>query len=1112
MKPASTTSHHGKTFLFKQPSGHDALCALLLAVIMGWSAVTAADESFWTELSLSSARSAAVDRDVPLPSSYRAFTVDLVGLNAALEAMGQARSSAMTISLPHPEGGFEVFEISLSGVMSPELAAEFPEIRAFTGRSVQDSRSTLQLEVTPRGVTAQVLAHGARWMIDPLEQGRADAAISYMARHTHTDGRGWKCDLDHEHDKIVTEARENIEPRFVPDASRSIGQSLRTYRLAVSATGEYSEYQLNRTGGATKSEVQSAITTTINRVAGIYEKELAISFQLIGTNADIIFLSPATDPYTNPADIVAPATYSKTLMDEAQKEITDIIGSANFDLGHVVSTGSGGVAGLGVVCKGPSTSKPTEGDLKAKGMTGRPNPIGDAFDVDYVAHEIGHQFSGNHTFNGTQLNCTTGNPSTAYEPGGGSTIQAYAGICGADNLQTNSDPIFSAASFDEMIAYVEDGSGASCASLSAITNTSTSATNSVPSVNAGSDYTVPNNTPLILGDLTGSATDADGDSLTYLWEQRDLGPSVTLGTADNGRSPLFRVWTPSSSPVRYLPKLATVVAGIQDDAEIIPSLERQMDFRLTVRDNEGGVNSDDVVINVTQTNALYPSFSLSEPSIGSESLGSTATVKWNVAETNVAPISTGNVDFYLSTDGGVSFSTSPFTSKPNNGYARVTFPSGIQTSSARLMIRGQNNIFYDVSDADFTLDSDASATPETPTPVPWSLIPTSGGSEVYFGEGAATGGTAGIYLSTCRGELLDAYAESANPGEEISASQDVVTSSLNIGASGSVPSAGISLDLNITHVYRGDLKITLTSPAGTVVTVKGKDLSDTADDVILDDYTVGGFAGETLQGSWILTVTDTYPSADDGTWVSWGLSGNGRSTQVSVSARDRSPISHSGMNNDWDYECELTAFDNSVFPMRGSKTLSVGTVTPAASPTTYNVTPSASGGGSLSPDIYLPVASGNTIGFELVADAGYEIGSVGGTCGGTLDQSTYTTSAITSNCTVVANFSALIRPGIPNIDRTDYGDGEIILYVSAGSGGAPTSYTASCSDGLNTITGTGASSPITLTGLSNDIAYTCTVTASNANGTSGASGETSSITPEASSSGLPTWLLYEATQ
>jgi len=1097
--------YSGYSFHFKKRSGHTALCNIFISVVMVWSAGTFADESFWTELSSSSARSAAVYRDVPLPSSYRAFTVDLVGLNAALDTMGQARSSAMAISLPHPEGGFEAFEISASGVMAPELAAQFPEIRAFRGRSIQDSRSTLQLEVTPRGVTAQVLAPGARWMIDPLEQGRADAAISYMARHTHTDGRGWKCDLDHEHGKVVTEAREDIKPRFAPQASRSIGQSLRTYRLAVSAAGEYSEYHLNRTGGTTKADVQAAITTTINRVAGIYEKELAISFQLIGANADIIFLSPATDPYTNPADIVAPAKYSSTLLAEAQKEITDIIGSANFDIGHVVSTGSGGVAGLGVVCR--DTGDSAKGAEKARGMTGRSNPLGDAFDVDYVAHEIGHQFSGNHTYNGTKGNCSTGNPSTAYEPGSGSTIQAYAGICGADNLQANSDPIFSAASFDEMIAYVEDGSGASCASSSPITNTSTSATNSVPTVNAGSDYTVPNNTPLI---LTGSATDADGDSLTYLWEQRDLGPSVALGTADNGSSPLFRVWTPSSSPVRYLPKLATVVAGTQDNAEIVPSLERQMDFRLTARDNQGGVNSDDVVVNITETNALYPPFSVSEPSAGSESLGSTATVRWNVAETNVAPISTDTVDLYLSTDSGASFSSTPFASKPNNGYARVTFPSGIQTSTARLMIRGQNNIFYDVSNADFTLDSDAAATPETPTPVPWSLVPTNGGAEVYFGEGAATGGAAGIYQSDCRGERLDAYAETATPGEDISASQLEVTNSINIGASGSVPNAGLSLDLNITHEYRGDLKITLTSPAGTVVTVKDKDLDDSADDVILSDYTVGGFSGETLQGNWTLTVTDTYPSADDGTWVSWGLSGNGRSTQSASGSRDRSPIYLSSINNGWDYECDLTAYDNSVTPVRGSRTVSAGTVTPTASPTTYDVTPSASGGGSVSPDISLPVASGNAMGVELVADSGYQIASVGGTCGGTLSGSTYTTSVITGNCTVVASFSPL-APGIPNIDRTDYGDGEIILYVSAGAGGTPASYTASCTDGATTITGTGTSSPITVSGLTNGTAYTCTVTATNAFDTSAASSATASITPEVTT-GLPIWLLYQATQ
>ena len=1106
MTRVRTACRPGKRFLFKKRSLLLSFLAGFTASVMGWSAGASADESFWTELSVSSARSSAVDRDVPLPSSYRAFTVDLVGFNAALDTMGQARSSVMTISLPHPEGGFEVFEISPSGVMAPELAAQFPEIRAFTGRSSQDSRSTLQLEVTPRGVTAQVLAPGARWVIDPLEPGRADAAISYMARHTHTDGRGWKCDLDHDHDHVFTQARENIEPRFNPDASRSIGQSLRTYRLAVSATGEYSEYH-----GTTKAEVQAAITTTINRVTGIYEKELAISFQLIGSNADIIFLSPATDPYTNA--YTTPNDYSTTLLAEAQKEITDVIGSANFDIGHVVSTGEGGVAGLGVVCKGPASDKPTKGDLKARGMTGRPAPIGDPFDVDYVAHEIGHQFSGNHTYNGTV--CNTGNPSTAYEPGSGSTIQAYAGICGSDNLQSNSDPVFSAASFDEMIAYVEDGSGADCGTPSTITHPSTNVANNAPSVNAGSDYTVPNNTPIV---LTGSATDSDGDSLTYLWEQRDLGVKVPLGAQDNGESPLFRVFAPTSEPTRYLPQLTTVVSGVADSKEIVPSIARAMQFRLTARDNRGGVNSDDMVVNVVETNNLQPPFSLIEPSEGGESLGSTASVSWSVADTYLAPINASEMEFYLSTDSGATFDATPFATAPNNGFARVTFPSGISTSSARLMIKARDNIFYDVSDNDFTLNSDAAATPETPTPSPWSLVPTNGGADLYFGPGVPTGGTAGVYQGVCRGEFLDSYSGSATPNIAITKAEPSAVSTISVSASGSVPAAGLNLSLQVTYVFRGILSIVLEAPSGNTYFIKNRDFNDTAQDWSLTNFTVKGLAGEPLQGTWTLTVTDTEPGVIDnvipgytGTFVSWGLSGYGRSTQTVTASRDQSPISFTGMNNGWDYLCDLTGYDDNVTPARGSATVVAGVVRPSSSPVTYTVTPSASGSGSIDPAIALPVASGNTITYGLIPSTGYQVSAVGGTCGGSIIESVvYTTSAISGNCTVQASFTPL-APGVPTITKTDSGDGEITLFVTAGSGGAPTSYTATCTDGANAISADSPTSPITVSGLENDVAYTCSVVATNGTDSSGSATASSTITPM-SMGGLPIWLLYQATQ
>ena len=109
---------------------------------------------------------------------------------------------------------------------------------------------------------------------------------------------------------------------------------------------------------------------------------------------------------------------------------------------------------------------------------------------------------------------------------------------------------------------------------------------------------------------------------------------------------------------------------------------------------------------------------------------------------------------------------------------------------------------------------------------------------------------------------------------------------------------------------------------------------------------------------------------------------------------------------------------------------------------------------------------------------------------------------------------ATTAPGAPTITSADYGDGKIILTVSVSDNGGKeiTGYEATCTDGTNTYTGTSTSSPITVSGLTNDVAYTCTVKATNSVGTSSASAMTDPITPEATATGLPIWLLYQATQ
>ncbi|MBC8081684.1 MAG: proprotein convertase P-domain-containing protein, partial [Hymenobacter sp.] len=450
------------------------------------------------------------------------------------------------------------------------------------------------------------------------------------------------------------------------------GATLRTYRLAMACTGEYAA-----TKGGTVAGALAGIVASVNRVSGVYEKELAVRLVLIPDNDTLIFLNPATDPYTdnNPG----------ALLNENQTTVTARIGSANYDIGHVFSTGGGGVAQLASVC-GPN---------KARGVTGSSNPVGDAFDIDYVAHEIGHQFGGSHTFNGNTLNCGGGNRSatSAYEPGSGTTIMAYAGICSPQNVQLSSDPYFHSRSYDQIVAHIT-GAG-SCA-----VNTATG--NTPPVVNAGTNYRIPVGTPFA---LTGSATDADGDALTYSWEQFNLGPTGAP-TAPVGDAAIFRVFSPVASPARTFPQLSNLLANTAALGEILPSYGRRLVFRLVARDNRaggGGVDYDSM--NVVVSGAAGP-FLVTVPNIATASwqVGAPQQVAWDVANTTAAPISAANVDILLSTDGGQTFPTVLLANTPNDGFENVTVPTTVAaTTTARLKVQASGNIFFDLSDQNFTI-------------------------------------------------------------------------------------------------------------------------------------------------------------------------------------------------------------------------------------------------------------------------------------------------------------------------------------------------------------------------------------------------------------------------
>jgi len=641
------------------------------------------EDGMWTALK---SMPRAVEQGEPWirPTFYQPVTLDrdvlrLTLADAPMEFTERALNHPLRIELPTPDGAFAEFDIVESPVMAPELAAKFPEIKTYSGQGVTDPAAAVRLDWTPQGFHAQVLSPEGSYYIDPYTKGDTATYASYFRRDIAPLAHDWACGVlgDIGLDDQPRLQRRAGDPQVT--ANRS-GTFLQTYRTAVAATGEYTTFH-----GGTQALGQAAIVTAINRVTGVYEIELSVRLQLVANNNTLVFTNSATDPYTN--------NNGGTMLGQNQTTIDATIGTANYDIGHVFSTGGGGIAGLRVVCVGGQ---------KSRGVTGLPSPTGDAFYIDFVAHEMGHQFGGNHCFNSTTASCGGGNrnASTAYEPGSGATIMAYAGICGADNLQPNSDAYMHSVSFDEILAFTTGATGG-CP-------TNVSNGNTVPTVSAGPNFTIPIGTPFTL--TPASSGDINGDTLTYNWEQRNLGisqNSVSGAILDNGQSPFIRSWTPTTNPSRTIPRLANLLNNTFAFGERLPATSRTMTFRCTVRDNRaggGGVNTSDMA--VISTTSAGPFLVTSPNSFVTWSANQTVT--WNVANTNLAPVSTANVKIELSTDGGNTFPTVLLASTPNDGSEGVTLPS-LSTSTARIRVSAVGNIYFDISNANFTI---------TPAPVP----------------------------------------------------------------------------------------------------------------------------------------------------------------------------------------------------------------------------------------------------------------------------------------------------------------------------------------------------------------------------------------------------------
>jgi hypothetical protein len=656
---------------------------ILIAITVSFD--LSAQNYFFADAKENELSTAGTGKRVIIPEKYKSVALDIYGMKMFLKTLTSepglaARGNASVIELPMPDGGRAKYRIWESPVMELALATKFPGIKTYAGQGIDDPTATIKIDFTELGFHAMVLSDiTGNIFIDPYRQLDIRNYIVYYKKDLSNKNPFVEIGLESTADlKKTTNGNR-------PMAGPCIGTQLRSYRLAVACTGEYAEAVSN--GNPTPETALSAIITTINRVDGIYEKELAISLNLVANNNAIVFIDPATDPFTANDD-------GQALLDESQSVITANIGAANYDIGHTFSTGAGGIAQLGIVC----------GSSKARGVTGLPNPTGDPYDIDYVAHEMGHQFDASHTFNATSGSCGGGNRNgtTATEPGSGITIMAYAGICDATNdLAQNSIPYFHAVSMDEINTFTTSGGGASCGTVSATGNI-------IPIVNVGNTtYSIPKSTAFV---LSGTATDGNADALTYSWEQVDTGPAGDWNNP-NGNAPLFRSFVPVTDTVRYFPKLSDQINNTTTIGEILPSYGRTMTFRLTARDNRaggGGVCYKETSVSVIANSGtlVVGPFVVTAPSATgiSWSGGSTHTVTWNVANTNIAPVSCTNVRIQLSIDGGLTFPDSLIllASTPNDGSQQIAVPN-IVTSQARIRVMAVGNIFYDMSNNNFTI-------------------------------------------------------------------------------------------------------------------------------------------------------------------------------------------------------------------------------------------------------------------------------------------------------------------------------------------------------------------------------------------------------------------------
>jgi subtilisin-like proprotein convertase family protein len=657
---------------------------IFLIILFFWSFSISSQE--WTLVEMDNVAELGI-RDIK-PSIFKLYAIDEQILKNTLfdapyeSEVSGAFNSQTQIQLPTADGRMHTFAMVSYHLLHPDLQKQFPDIKAFYGICLENAAMTVVADYSPTyGFRAVVSQPGVgKTYIDHFQRNDLKHRIVYY-RKDYQKFSNWKCG-------VVSEQHDSRE---TGNGNRAllIGDCMfREYRLALACTGEYATFH-----GGTIAGALAGMNTTMNRVNGVFAQEIAIRCVIISNNTSIMYTNGTTDPFNN-NDGVA-------LLDQNQINTTSLIGTANYDIGHIFSTGGGGVAQLRSVCVAPNGSGTTG---KARGVTGSGSPVGDPFDIDYVAHEMGHQLGANHT----QNNSCQRNNDTAMEPGSASSIMGYAGICSPD-VQSNSDENYHAVSLGEIKSFLA-GVGSNCDIPVA------GYSNAPPNISAPTNnttYNIPRSTPFA---LTMTATDPNGNGILYGWDQmnNDIGTMPPLQLPIHV-GPMFRFIEPTTNPTRYFPNLTAVLSGATVGApfggnnwEVLPSVARTMNFRGVARDvtpMSASCNSEvNVIVNTVAS--AGPFTITSQNSAITWPQASQQVVTWDVAGTTTNGVNCQQVDLLWTTNSGDSFTTL-LQGVANDGSQNVEVPSS-NTTTGRVLVKAFDNVFFDINNANITINTSGS--------------------------------------------------------------------------------------------------------------------------------------------------------------------------------------------------------------------------------------------------------------------------------------------------------------------------------------------------------------------------------------------------------------------